>query len=175
MNGKAVGLGILFCAAVAGGALYYLQVFGFYRDVSAQTAEIRLTPAGATEPVSINAENIKAINADSSPIRFRACFDTGETLASLAAEFTPLSGFDPRNAPGWFDCFDAPAIAAALKSGRAQAFLGEKNVAFGVDRIIAITEDGRGYAWHELNDCGEKAYDGTIIGEECPARPGSGQ
>ena len=77
----------------------------------------------------------------------------------------------PRNAPGWFDCFDAEGIAAQLEAGTALAFLGGKNVHFGVDRIVAITEDGRGYVWHDLNDCGEKAYDGTIVGEECPERP----
>jgi hypothetical protein len=78
---------------------------------------------------------------------------------------------EPRNAPGWFDCFDAGAIAAALQDGTARAYLGGKNVAYGVDRIVAITEDGRGYVWHDLNECGDKAYDGTVIGEACPPRP----
>ena len=77
---------------------------------------------------------------------------------------------DPRNAPGWFDCFDAPAIARDLADGNATAFIGVKNIHFGVDRIVAITQDGRGYAWHELNNCGHKAYDGTVVGEECPPR-----
>ena len=39
-----------------------------------------------------------------------------------------------------------------------------------VDRVVAITEDGRGYVWHELNDCGAKAYDGSPTGEACPPR-----
>ena len=64
----------------------------------------------------------------------------------------------------------APMLVHALRAGTALPFLGQKNVAFGVDRVVAITEDGRGYVWHELNDCGEKAYDGTIVGEECPGR-----
>ena len=49
--------------------------------------------------------------------------------------------------------------------------MGVKNIHFGVDRIVAITEDGKGYVWHALNNCGEKAYDGTVVGEECPPRP----
>ena len=77
----------------------------------------------------------------------------------------------PRNAPFWFDCFDAAAIGAELKAGQAAAYVSQKNVHYGVDRIVAITADGRGYAWHDLNDCGEKAYDGTVVGEECPPRP----
>ena len=67
----------------------------------------------------------------------------------------------------------APDLAsprAALKSGKATAFLGQKNIHYGVDRIVAITQDGRGYAWQELNNCGEKAYDGTVVGEDCPPR-----
>jgi hypothetical protein len=127
-----------------------------------------LADGGARAPISVS--GIEAIDADSSPIRFRACFTTSESLADLAARFEPAPGIDPRNAPGWFDCFDAAAIAADLKAGRGQTFLGQKNVEFGVDRIVAVFDDGRGYIWHELNDCGEKAYDGTIVGEECPDR-----
>lgn len=74
-------------------------------------------------------------------------------------------------APGWFNCYDAVAIAEALKSGQAQAFLGVKNIHYGVDRIVAVTSDGKGFVWHALNNCGEKAYDGTVVGEECPPRP----
>ncbi|WP_227267367.1 DUF6446 family protein [Roseobacter weihaiensis] len=170
MSGKIVGLAIMISALFAGGALYYLQVYGFYEEVSAEAAEVRLMPLGSDVPVRILAENIEAIDAESSPIRFRACFTTPSSLAMLSETYVGLARAVPRNAPGWFDCFDAEAIAAELKAGTALAFLGEKNVDFGVDRIVAITEDGRGYVWHELNDCGEKAYDGTIVGEECPGR-----
>lgn len=170
MSGKLVGLAILISALIAGSALYYLQVYGFYEDATASLGQVQLMPQGADSPRAIPAEAIEAIDADSSPIRFRACFDTSETLAALTGSYTPFEGAAPRNAPHWFECFDAEAIAAELSAGTAQAFLSEKNVDFGVDRVVAITEDGRGYIWHELNDCGEKAYDGTIVGEECPRR-----
>ena len=52
--------------------------------------------------------------------------------------------------------------------GEGQAFLAQKNVHYGVDRIVAILPGGRGYVWHQLNNCGELAYDGTQIGEDCP-------
>ncbi|MEM1074560.1 MAG: DUF6446 family protein [Pseudomonadota bacterium] len=170
MSGKIVGLLIVLSALVAGGALYYLQVYGFYEEVSFETQEIRLMPLDADTPEPILADNIEAIDADSSPIRFRACFSTPTSLGVLTETYRPFERAVPRNAPGWFDCFDADGIASALMTGKALAFLGEKNVAFGVDRVVAITDDGRGYIWHELNDCGEKAYDGTIVGEECPKR-----
>ena len=171
MSGKIVGLVILISALNAGGALYYLQVYGFYEEVSAEVEEVRLMPLDGGAPVRILAENITAIDAESSPIRFRACFTTPSSLAMLTETYTGAERAIPRNAPEWFECFDAAAIAEALKAGTALGFVGEKNVDFGVDRIVAITEEGRGYIWHELNDCGEKAYDGTIVGEECPRRP----
>lgn len=170
MSGKIVGLAILLSALIAGGALYYLQIYGFYEDATSDVAQVRLVSVEQDMPVAIEVKNVQAIDAESSPIRFRACFDVAADLSVLKETYVQLERAIPRNAPSWFECFDAPTIAGALKDGTAVAFLGEKNVDFGVDRIVAITEGGRGYIWHELNDCGEKAYDGTIIGEECPRR-----
>ncbi len=156
---------------IAGAGLYYLQVYGFYEDVDFDVPnEIEMVSivSGAPEPLLVQA--LQAIDADSSPIRFRACFETDVSLAMLTETFVGLEPVAPRNAPPWFECFDAEALGAEIEAGTALTFLGQKNVHFGVDRIVAITEDGRGYIWHELNDCGEKAYDGTIVGEECPKR-----
>ena len=157
MSGKIIGIVILMSALVAGGALYYLQIYRFYHEVAAETVDVRMISLAEGTPQPVLAENIQAIDADSSPIRFRACFTTSASLAALTETYETYDRAVPRNAPGWFDCFDASAIAAELKTGTALAFLGEKNVDFGVDRIVAITEDGRGYIWHELNDCGQNA------------------
>lgn len=169
MNGKIIGIVIMFSAILAGAGLYYLQIYGFYRV--AQDENVQLVSLSTNEPESIVFDNFRAIDADSSPIRYRACFTTSQSLSFLTETYVLLDNMEPRNAPGWFDCFDASAIGAELEAGTALTFLSAKNVSFGVDRIVAITQDGRGYAWHELNDCGEKAYDGTIVGEECPALP----
>ncbi|NRB34601.1 MAG: histidine kinase [Rhodobacteraceae bacterium] len=169
MNGKWVGMTVLACAAAAGAGLYYLQVFGFYDRVSeAPGQEVLLTPTSG-DPVALTVSGFEAIDADSSPIRFRACFST-EASADDLAGFTRIDGAEPRNAPFWFDCFDAPALGAAIKSGDVTVYLGTKNHAFGVDRLVAIGPDGRGWVWHELNECGKKAYDGTVVGEACPDR-----
>lgn len=171
MNGKVVAIVLGLSAAVAGGAMYYLQVYGFYTEVQADPGQdVSLTLlGGGAEPILY--DSFQAIDADSSPIRYRACFTTTMSHALLSETYVPADTAEPRVAPGWFSCFDAEAIAAELEAGTALAFLGLKNVSYGVDRIVAITEDGRGYVWHELNDCGQKAYDGTVVGEECPARP----
>lgn len=174
VSGKIVGIVILVSALVAGVALYYLQVYGYYRTVpvtDGPQVQLVARDTEAPEPIPYNA--FEAIDADSSPIRYRACFRTDLSHADLQERYERIEAPAPRNAPGWFDCFDAEAIAGEIADGTALTFMGRKNVHYGVDRIVAITEDGRGYVWHELNDCGEKAYDGTVVGEECPPREGS--
>ncbi len=169
MNGKVIGIAIMITALVAGAALYYLQVYGFYTEVRDSDApDVELVSVVSEEPEPILYSAFEAIDADSSPIRFRACFETQMSLAMLTETYVGVEAPAPRNAPHWFGCFDAEAIAGEIEDGTALTFLGQKNIHYGVDRIVAITQDGRGYIWHELNDCGEKAYDGTVVGEECP-------
>ncbi|MGJ8625586.1 MAG: DUF6446 family protein [Sulfitobacter sp.] len=169
MNGKIVGIVIMLSGLIAGSALYYLQVYGFYQEVTAGDVELVSVVSELPEPIPF--DGLTAIDADSSPIRYRACFTTDYSLALLSESYVLTEKATPRNAPGWFDCFDAAAIGEALENGTALAFMGQKNIHYGVDRIVAITEDGRGFVWHELNECGEKSYDGTVIGETCPKRP----
>jgi Family of unknown function (DUF6446) len=171
MSGKVIGILILACALMAGAGLYYLQIYGFYRTVSPKHgADVELVTLDSGQSESIVYDDFQAIDADSSPIRYRACFTTTLSSAELAATYVTLKNMTPRNGPNWFDCFDARAIGEALQAGTAQSYLGTKNVSYGVDRIVAILDDGRGFVWHELNECGEKAYDGTVVGEECPPR-----
>ena len=157
-------------ALLAGGAMYYLQVYAFYDEVTPTGEDVKLVSLVSGESEAILFENFEAIDADSSPIRYRACFDTQMSHALLSETYVPVEKAEPRNAPSWFTCFDAVAIGAELQAGTALTFLAQKNIAYGVDRVVAITEDGRGYIWHELNDCGAKAYDGSPTGEACPPR-----
>jgi len=166
--GKFLAVLLLGSAVIAGASMYYLQVYGLYDEV--QTRDVQLVSVLDDLPETISFDNFQAIDSQSSPIRYRACFTTDLSISLLSETFVGLEKASPRNAPKWFDCFDAAAIGAELTAGTAVSFLGQKNVHFGVDRIVAITTDGRGYIWHDLNDCGDKAYDGTIVGEECPGR-----
>ncbi len=152
MNGKIIGIGILGTALIAGIGMYYLQVYGFYEEVSDQVAEIRLTTVATGQPEMILAEDIRAIDADSSPLRFRACFTTPHSQAMLTEEFVVYDNPIPLVGPGWFDCFDAEAVGQALEAEDAIAYLAEADVHDGVDRVVAIFDDGRAYAWHQLNE-----------------------
>jgi len=170
--GKILGGSIVVMAILAGGLLYYQQIYAYYEPVKATgTDDVQMTSlvSGAPEPVLY--DNFEAIDADSSPIRYRACFTTTMSHAMLSETYEPYEGAEPLVAPGWFDCFDAMEVGNALEEGRALAFLGEKNIQYGIDRIVAITEDGRGYVWHQINDCGEVVFDGEPAPENCPEPP----
>ncbi|MBO9450092.1 histidine kinase [Tropicibacter sp. R16_0] len=172
MAGKLLVIALLLSTVVAGAALYYLQIYGFYYTVEDQPGRaVQVMAQDTREAQPIAYSEFQAIDADSSPIRYRACFSTDLSLDDLSATYVESDKTEPRVAPDWFDCFDAQAIGAAIGEGRARTYLAAKNIHFGVDRIVAVTDDGKGYVWHEFNDCGEKAYDGTVVGETCPERP----
>lgn len=152
MNGRIAAGAIVISAAVAGVAIWYLQVYAFYEPVSFTPGqEITLTTIESGQPEPILAEDVTGIDADSSPLRFRACFTTPLTQAMLSETYVSYAGAEPLVAPGWFECFDAVAIGTALERGEALAFLSQADVATDVDRVVAVFPDGRAFAWHQLN------------------------
>ncbi|MFC7703930.1 DUF6446 family protein [Plastorhodobacter daqingensis] len=152
MNGKILGGSIAAVALIGGAAMYYMQVYGYYQPVTQDAAAIALVPEGEDRPRPVAVTGFEGIDADSSPLRFRACFDLAAGPEQDLQGFTPYPRPEPLNAPHWFSCFDAAAIGAALEDGAAQAFLGQAEIAPGVDRVIAVFPDGRAFAWHQLND-----------------------
>ena len=110
-------LGIVASAVFAGAALYYLQVYAYYVEVTAEVAKVQMTSVVSGVPEPILFENYKGIDSDSSPIRYRACFDTQLSQAMLTETYVTYQGATPLVAPGWFDCFDAVTIGDAIESG----------------------------------------------------------
>ena len=170
MSGKAIGIFLVVLGVIAGAAMYWLQVYAFYDEVRLASdggdVVIRATRADGTV-LDIDVSDFQGIDADSSPIRFRACFMTTAEPAGLALYPDPT----PLVAPGWFDCFDAAAIGADLEAGRATAILGEANLSYGIDRVLVLYPDGRGFAWNQINACGEVVFDGDPPPPGCPPVP----
>ncbi len=152
MSGKLIGSFILVIALITGVSIYYLQVYAFYETLAAEEVEIRLTGLVTQAPEPILTSEMEAIDSDSSPLRFRACFRTTSSIAALTEEFVVYDSAEPLIAPDWFDCFDAARVGTALETGEAIAFLGEKEIHTGVDRVVAVFDDGRAFAWHQLNE-----------------------
>ncbi len=151
MSGRLLGAFIVITALISGVAIYYLQLYAFYDEVSAGDG-VRMTNMVTGQPEIVLYDSFEGIDADSSPLRYRGCFTTTMSLAMLTETFEPYEDATPLTAPGWFDCFDAVAIGTAIEQGEALAFLGERNIKDGVDRVVAIFPDGRGFAWHQLNE-----------------------
>lgn len=171
MRARALIVGILAVALVAGAALYWLQVYAFYREVGPEAGPVLLVSQGTGAPEALAVEGLRAIDADSSPIRYRACFTTPTPLVDLVARYAPYPDAQPLNAPGWFDCFDAEAVGEALEAGSARAFLSVPDLRYGIDRVVAILPDGRGVAWQQINACGAVVFDGEPAPEGCPPVP----
>jgi hypothetical protein len=170
MNGKAIGIFLVVLGLIAGAAMYWLQVYAYYDEVRLASdggdVTLRATKADGTVQ-ELQVSEFRAIDSDSSPIRFRACFLTSASQNGLA--LYPKAA--PLVAPGWFDCFEAATIGADLAAGRAIAVLGEENVTYGIDRVLALYPDGRAFAWHQINACGEVVFDGDAPPEGCPPVP----
>ncbi|MDS9467175.1 DUF6446 family protein [Paracoccus sp. MBLB3053] len=147
MNGRIPALLILGAALAAGVGVWYAQEYGFYERVD--PAGIGLTVIADGQPVTLEVGELEAIDASSSPIRWRGCFRLDRPLpegAEVFAQPTPLVG------PNWFSCFDAGQLQADLASGAAKAYLSQPEIRPDVDRVIAVYPDGRAYGWHQFND-----------------------
>lgn len=146
-SGRLVVIAILLITAVFAGAQWWFQTRAYYQPIDSVEMTVTL-PDGSIDALAI--ADFSGIDADTSPLRFRGCFTVADP-AALIARATPYPDAVPLIAPDWFDCFDAPAIGAALAAGAAQAILSQTEVRPGADRVIAVFPDGRAYAWHQWN------------------------
>ena len=146
--GKVAAASITLAAIAAGGGMWYAQEYGYYDriDADAPDAPIAVTTPADTRDLTLT--DFEGIDADSSPLRWRACAVTGD----LPADALPFDDPTPLIAPRWFDCFDAQQIGADLESGAARAVLSQAEIRPDVDRVLAVYPDGRIFGWHQYND-----------------------
>jgi hypothetical protein len=170
--GKFLTALILICAVGGGILLYYQQVYAYYVEVVPNgTDDVQLVSQSTGMPQAIPYDGFQAIDADSSPIRYRACFTTPLDHDALSKTYVQAKAPVPLMGPEWFDCFDAKEIGKALEDGRALAFVSAENIQYGIDRIVATHADGRGWAWTQINRCGEVVFDGNPAPDDCPPSP----
>lgn len=96
-------------------------------------------------------------------------------MAMMTESYVVTDKAVPLVAPGWFGCFDAERLGEDLESGAAIAFLGQENIEYGIDRMVAMYPDGRGFAWNQLNRCGEVVFKGHPTPQGCPEPPAKGE
>jgi hypothetical protein len=126
MTGRIAAIVIVVCAAVAGIAMYYLQVYGYYERLEPQIGYQVASPDGGTARLDI--ADFQGIDSYSSPLRYRACFQ----IVGALPEMVDRPHSEPLNAPGWFDCFDATRIGEDIVAGTARAVMVEENAPWGL-------------------------------------------
>lgn len=173
MNGKVLGVGLLGFTAIFAAVLWYFQTYAFYEIETAEGDTIRLVSVVSGEPSPIPVSEMTTLDADTSPLKYRACFRVTNSIAMLTESFVIVDDAKPLQPPSWFECFNAKALTEDLASGEAVAFLSEANREYGIDRIVAVHQDGRGFAWHQINACGTAAFDGKDLPAGCPEKPES--
>ncbi|QYK40950.1 MAG: histidine kinase [Paracoccaceae bacterium] len=166
--GRFLAIVLIASAVLAGGGMYYLQVYGYYRTLDPASPEAMLTVVTDAGPVPLAVGAFEGIDSDSSPIRFRAC---ARLAGDLPADARAHPAAVPLTAPGWFACFDAAEIGGALERGEARAFFAAEHSPWGVDRVLAAFPDGRIFVWPQINPCGAELFDGKPLPEGCPPPP----
>lgn len=151
MKGSVLMGGMLGFSAVFAGALWYFQNYAYYEVSKPTDFDLSLTLVDGGEEVLL-ANGFEVLTADTSPLKFRACFQVENSLPMLTETYAAYENATPLQPPSWFECFNTREITEALESGEALAFLAKKNIAEGVDRVVAIYSDGRAFAWHQLNE-----------------------
>lgn len=166
--GRVLIIFMLAAALLAGGSIYYLQVYGYYDVLSPEDAARQSVTLADGTVAPLPVTQAQAIDASSSPIRYRACLTAA--MPDPAA-LTPYPDPVPLTAPGWFSCFDAQSLGAALEQGTARAFLAQAHTPWGIDRVIAFAPDGRAWVWPQINRCGKAVFDGQPVPDGCPPPP----
>ena len=138
MSGRRLVIDFLLFTAAFTVALLYFQLFAFYERTEG--------PGGLALSVPVAAW--QGIDATSSPLKLRGCFETDPAAVAL----DPAPDAEPLNAPFWFRCFDARAISQDLDAGRATAYAVGRDAPEGFDLMLAVYPDGRAFLWRQLNE-----------------------
>jgi hypothetical protein len=165
MSGKIIVLVLVIFTVIFGGGLWYSQNVAFYvRVTDVDTIQV--------QGQSLLVVKYDGIDADTSPLKLRACFRLRDGMAPDALAYFPRAAdATPLVAPSWFDCFDAPTLQAGIDAGPLRPVLAAQNEPWGFDRIVATWPDGRGVMWRQMNPCGHAQYKGDALPEGCPPAP----
>jgi len=141
MNGKVTVIIILGGSFCFGILFFYFQTFAYYREVSGLQKII-------VDSKRIEVWNYQGIRASTSALKMRSCFNTEvKTFHNLTLAKNP----QPLTAPFWFSCFNSKDLQNAIDDGTAKAYIAVENEVKGIDRLVVIYPDGKGYEWRQLN------------------------
>ena len=157
IRGRIAVILLLAVSLIFGVSVWYVQTHVQYQTVmldqmgSNGIHRVQFTAARGKSLVQIPVVGFEGIRGNSSPLKYRACFRIADDTGHLKSYGRAYDDAIPLVAPRWFECFDAKEIGEALENGAAEAFLMQKDIVAGIDRVGAVFPDGRTFAWQQLN------------------------
>ena len=141
MSGKITVIFLIGTTFIFGVIFFYFQTFAYYKTVNMK------------QEIQVNKKIIKVneyvgIRSDISKLKLRGCFQVNPTHLD---NFDTSNNASPLSAPFWFNCFDYKSIQSDIDKGLLKAYLAAENEAPGIDRYIAVYENGIGFEWRQLN------------------------
>jgi hypothetical protein len=150
--------------------MYYLQVYRFYDElVPEEAGPVVLTrPDGTIEP---SPSRTSARSTATPPHPLPVCFTAEDPPDMLAGRFDGSRA--PRPSPLRAGSTASTPASSALpsKPARPAPSCPSGTSSYGIDRVVAVLPDGRGFAWHQINACGEVVFDGNPPPPGCPPVP----
>jgi hypothetical protein len=165
MSGNIFVVLLISFALVFGLTLWYFQNYAYYEQNSLNNVTLILLNSGKEKLVKFN--NIQSINSQTSPLKFRSCFELKTDGSSWVDKYRRYEKATPLRAPTWFKCFDVEKITSDLRSGFAKSYLSKENIVYGIDRVIAVYPNGLAYSWHQINECGSASFSGDALPKHC--------
>lgn len=110
---------------------------------------IALTPVNGGAAEEILLDDLSATSDNAIPESLWACFKTPLSMGLLTESYQVTEDVAPTNPVSSLPCFDADEVKTAVAQGQAVAFVGERDVWPGVDRVVAVYVDGRAVAWNQ--------------------------
>jgi len=146
MTGKITVILLIGVTLIFGIFFFYFQTYAYYSKVSTKNQIV-------VNKIQIKVEDYIGIRSDVSKLKLRGCFNTDPSAFEFFVTSVKAS---PLSAPFWFDCFDYKKIQFNIDNGTLKAYLAEENEYPGIDRYVAISINGIGYEWRQLNEKYEK-------------------
>ena len=146
MTGKITVILLIGVTLIFGIFFFYFQTYAYYSKVSTKNQIV-------VNKIQIKVEDYIGIRSDVSKLKLRGCFNTDPSAFEF---FVASIKASPLSAPFWFECFDYKKIQFNIDNGTLKAYLAEENEYPGIDRYVAISINGIGYEWRQLNEKYEK-------------------
>jgi len=146
MTGKITVILLIGVTLIFGIFFFYFQTYAYYSKVSTKNQIV-------VNKIQIKVEDYIGIRSDVSKLKLRGCFNVDPSAFNF---FDKSDKASPLSAPFWFDCFDYKEIQSDIDNGTLKAYLAEENEYPGIDRYVAISINGIGYEWRQLNEKYEK-------------------